>query len=63
MAEYSSKPGMQFTMALSHEELAKLADTSRVTVTLGKFQKEKLIEFQGATVTILAPERLAHIYS
>jgi CRP/FNR family transcriptional regulator len=46
MAEYSSKPGMQFTMALSHEELAKLADTSRETVTeaLGKFQKEKLIE-------------------
>jgi CRP/FNR family transcriptional regulator, cyclic AMP receptor protein len=59
------KPGMRFTMALTHEELANLAGTSRETVTrtLGKFQREKLIQVRGVSLTILDPERLAQIAS
>jgi CRP/FNR family transcriptional regulator len=57
------KPQMQFTMALTHEELANLAGTSRETVTrvLGRLQKEHLIQVHGATFTILAPEKLAQL--
>src|SRR5215469_4602573 len=49
------KPEMRFTMALTHEDLANLAGTSRETVTrtLGKFRREKLIHMSGASVTIL----------
>ena len=48
---------MRFTMALTHEELANLAGTSRETVTraLGKFQKEGLIEIHGASFRVLSP--------
>jgi len=54
------KPELSFTMALTHEELANLAGTSRETVTraLGKFQKDKLIEVRGSSIVILAPEQL-----
>jgi len=57
------KPQMQFTMALTHEELANLAGTSRETVTrvLGRLQKAHLIQVHGATFTILAPEKLAQL--
>ncbi|MFP5232039.1 MAG: Crp/Fnr family transcriptional regulator [Acidobacteriota bacterium] len=48
---------MRFTMALTHEELANLAGTSRETVTraLGRFQKEGLIEIHGSSFRVLSP--------
>jgi len=54
---------MRFTMALTHEDLASLAGTSRETVTrtLSKFKKEKLIQIRGSSLHILAPERLAQL--
>jgi CRP/FNR family transcriptional regulator len=59
------KPIIRFTMALTHEELANLAGTSRETVTrtLGKFQRDKLIQIRGASLTILDPEKLSHLAS
>ena len=51
---------IRFTMAMTHEELASLIGSSRETVTrmLGKFKKENLIHVRGATVRIVAPEKL-----
>lgn len=59
------KTEMRFTMALTHEDLANLAGTSRETVTraLGKFRRDKLIRVQGSSLTILDPDRLALIAS
>ena len=56
---------LRFTMALTHEELAGLAGTSRETVTrvLSRFQKEKLIQVRGSSMTILSPEKLAELAS
>jgi CRP/FNR family transcriptional regulator, cyclic AMP receptor protein len=55
------KPQLQFTMSLTHEELANIAGTSRETVTrvLGRLQREKLIHVHGTAFTILAPDKLA----
>jgi CRP/FNR family cyclic AMP-dependent transcriptional regulator len=57
------KSEMRFTMALTHEDLASLIGTSRETVTrmLGRFKRDKLIEMRGATILILAPEKLAFL--
>jgi CRP/FNR family transcriptional regulator, cyclic AMP receptor protein len=57
------KPEMKFTMALTHEDLANLAGTSRETVTrvLGRFQKDKLIQIKGSSIHILAPDKLRAI--
>jgi CRP/FNR family transcriptional regulator, cyclic AMP receptor protein len=57
------KPQLHFTMALTHEELASLAGTSRETVTrvLSRLQKENLIRIHGSSFTILAPEKLANL--
>jgi CRP/FNR family cyclic AMP-dependent transcriptional regulator len=54
------KTEMRFTMALTHEDLANLIGTSRETVTrmLGKFKRDKLILMRGATIVILAPDKL-----
>ena len=54
------KPEMRFTMALTHEELANLAGTSRETVTrvLGRFRRDKLIQVRGSSILIVAPELL-----
>jgi CRP/FNR family transcriptional regulator len=54
------QPVMKFTMSLTHEELANLAGTSRETVTraLGRMQKQKLIQINGSSITILSPEKL-----
>ena len=54
---------MRFTMALTHEELANLAGTSRETVTraLGRFQKEGLIEIHGSSFRVLAPLELENL--
>lgn len=55
------KAQLQFTMSLTHEELANMAGTSRETVTrvLGRLQKEKLIRIHGTSITILSAEKLA----
>ncbi len=57
------KPEMRFTMALTHEELANMAGISRETATraLGRFKKEKLIQVNGSSILILAPEKLEAI--
>ncbi|RXS96559.1 Crp/Fnr family transcriptional regulator [Silvibacterium dinghuense] len=54
------KPELRFTMALTHEELASMAGTSRETVTrlLNRFEKSHLILRKGATLTILDPDGL-----
>jgi CRP/FNR family transcriptional regulator, cyclic AMP receptor protein len=56
---------MRFTMALTHEDLANLAGTSRETVTrtLGRFRREKLIRIHGSSLTILDPDRLTSLAS
>jgi CRP/FNR family transcriptional regulator len=54
------KADMRFTMALTHEDLGNLIGTSRETVTrmLSKFKRDKLIQMRGATIVLLAPEKL-----
>jgi CRP/FNR family transcriptional regulator, cyclic AMP receptor protein len=61
----NSKSEMRFTMALTHGSLANLAGTSRETVTrtLSKFQREKLIQVRGSSMTILDPEKLSMLSS
>jgi CRP/FNR family cyclic AMP-dependent transcriptional regulator len=56
---------MRFTMALTHEELANLAGTSRETVTraLGRFQKEGLIEIHGSSFRVISPRGLESLSS
>uniref|UniRef100_E6QN95 Transcriptional regulator, Crp/Fnr family n=1 Tax=mine drainage metagenome TaxID=410659 RepID=E6QN95_9ZZZZ len=54
------RPELKFTMALTHEEVASMAGTSRETVTrlLNQFRRDKLISIKGASMTILNPEAL-----
>ena len=49
------KPELRFTMALTHEELANMAGTSRETVTrlLNQFDRDLLITRRGSSITIL----------
>ena len=51
---------MKFTMALTHEELASMAGTSRETVTrlLSQFRRDEWIRVSGSRVTILNEEAL-----
>ncbi len=57
------KSDLRFNMTLTHEELGSMANLSRETVTrlLGRFQKDKLLSVRGATMVILAPERLREL--
>jgi CRP/FNR family transcriptional regulator, cyclic AMP receptor protein len=52
--------GLHFTMALTHEELANMAGTSRETVTrlLNQFERDHLIKRHGAMLTIVDPDNL-----
>ncbi len=52
-----------FNMDLTHEDLADFAGATRETITrtLGRFQKDKLIQIRGVTVHILLPEKLADL--
>ena len=54
---------MRFTMALTHEELANMAGTSRETVTrlLNQFERDDLIARHGATISILQPAEMEQI--
>ena len=47
-------------MALTHEELANMAGTSRETVTrlLNQFERDHLITRRGSMMTILNPSSL-----
>ncbi len=49
-----------FAMVFTHEELANMAGTSRETVTrvLNHFERNRLVERQGASLVILDPSRL-----
>jgi CRP/FNR family transcriptional regulator, cyclic AMP receptor protein len=54
------KPELRFTMALTHEELANMAGTSRETATrlLNQFERDHLIVRRGSSLTILNAEGL-----
>ena len=56
----TSRQEIRFTMALTHEEIANMAGTSRETVTrlLNQFRRDKMISIKGASMTILKPEAL-----
>jgi len=55
-----NKLEIRFTMALTHEEIANMAGTSRETVTrlLNQFRRDELIAIKGTALTILKPEEL-----
>jgi CRP/FNR family cyclic AMP-dependent transcriptional regulator len=57
------KPDLRFTMALTHEELASMAGTSRETVTrlLNQFERDHLITRRGTSITIVNPSSLAEL--
>lgn len=57
------KPELRFTMALTHEELASMAGTSRETVTrlLNQFERDHLITRHGSTFSILNPSSLSQL--
>lgn len=51
---------LRFTMALTHEELANMAGTSRETVTrlLNQFERDGVIERRGSTILILESAKM-----
>jgi len=56
----NSKPEIRFTMALTHEEIANMAGTSRETVTrlLNQFRRDQWIKIKGSSITIVKPDQL-----
>lgn len=54
------KPEIRFTLALTHEEIANMAGTSRETVTrlLNQFRRSQMISIKGTALTILKPDDL-----
>jgi CRP/FNR family cyclic AMP-dependent transcriptional regulator len=62
-AAANGKPEIKFTMALTHEELASMAGTSRETMTrlLNRFRRDQWITIKGSSVTILKPEQLERL--
>jgi len=56
----NGKPEIRFTMALTHEEIANMAGTSRETVTrlLNQFRRDQWITIKGASMTIVKPDQL-----
>jgi CRP/FNR family cyclic AMP-dependent transcriptional regulator len=59
----NSRDELRFTMALTHEEIANMAGTSRETVTrlLNQFKKDQWISIKGATLTIIKPDQLERL--
>ncbi len=57
------KPEIKFTMALTHEEIANMAGTSRETVTrlLSQFRRDHWIAIKGSSMTIVMPEQLEQL--
>jgi CRP/FNR family transcriptional regulator len=62
-AAANGKPELRFTMALTHEEVANMAGTSRETVTrlLNQFRRDQWITIRGASMTIVKPDQLERI--
>jgi len=54
---------LRFVMTLTHDDLADFTCSTRETIsrTLGQFQKDNLILIRGASIHILAPEKLAEL--
>lgn len=54
---------LRFVMTLTHDDLAEFTCSTRETIsrTLGQFQKDNLIQIRGASVYILAPDKLAEL--
>jgi CRP/FNR family transcriptional regulator len=50
-------------MALTHEEIANMAGTSRETVTrlLNQFRRDQWITIKGTSLTILKPDQLERL--
>jgi CRP/FNR family cyclic AMP-dependent transcriptional regulator len=50
-------------MPLTHEEIAGMIGSSRETVTrtLNRFKRDRLIEIRGASIFLLAPEKLQQL--
>ena len=59
----NSKPEIRFTMALTHEEIANMAGTSRETVTrlLNQFRRDQWIKIKGSSITIVKPDQLERL--
>lgn len=59
----NGKTEMRFTMALTHEEIANMAGTSRETVTrlLNQFRRDQWITIKGASLTITKPDSLERL--
>ena len=62
-ASSNGKPEIRFTMALTHEEIANMAGTSRETVTrlLNQFRRDQWIIIKGASMTITKPDQLERL--
>lgn len=62
-AAVDGKSEMRFTVALTHEEIASMAGTSRETVTrcLNQFRRDQWITIHGTSFTINRADRLAHL--
>jgi CRP/FNR family transcriptional regulator len=59
----NGKPEIRFTMALTHEEIANMAGTSRETVTrlLNQFRRDQWITIKGSSLTIIKPDQLERL--
>jgi CRP/FNR family transcriptional regulator len=59
----NAKQELRFTMALTHEEIANMAGTSRVTVTrlLNQFRRDQWITIKGTSLTIVKPDQLERL--
>jgi CRP/FNR family transcriptional regulator len=59
----NGKPEIKFTMALTHEEIANMAGTSRETVTrlLNQFRRDQWITIRGTSLTIVKPDQLERL--
>jgi CRP/FNR family transcriptional regulator len=59
----NGRPEVKFTMALTHEEIANMAGTSRETVTrlLNQFRRDRWITIKGTSLTIVEPEMLERL--
>lgn len=56
-----TKNGIILDVQLTHEEIASMVGTSRQTVTslLNTFKQEKSIDYEGRTIRIVDPDKLA----
>jgi CRP/FNR family transcriptional regulator, cyclic AMP receptor protein len=62
-AASNGKGDLRFMLALTHEEIANMAGTSRETVTrlLNQFRRDQWIQVRGASVTIVKPDQLERL--